>query len=324
MINYKRLYELMAESRLHLWAEHLPEKINRVLRPDKHGDLERWLQVLEELPEITPSSFDLRTESMRVGQKSDCDDKTHEKLERQLRKLHPWRKGPFEIFGISIETEWRSDWKWDRLKDHVQPLAGKTVLDVGCGNGYHCWRMAGEGAELVLGVDPYILFVMQFFTVKKFLPHRNVHVLPLGFEDVPQNLQAFDTVFSMGVLHHRRSPIDHLLELKSALRPGGELVLETLVIEEKEGQTLVPQGRYASMRNVWFLPSPPTLVAWMERCGYKNIRVIDVTKTTVEEQRSTDWMTFHSLPDFLDPENSDLTIEGHPAPVRAIILANKP
>ncbi|PMC22346.1 tRNA 5-methoxyuridine(34)/uridine 5-oxyacetic acid(34) synthase CmoB, partial [Klebsiella aerogenes] len=44
----------------------------------------------------------------------------------------------------------------------------------------------------------------------------------------------------MGVLYHRRSPLDHLWQLKDQLAPGGELVLETLVIEGDENTVLVP------------------------------------------------------------------------------------
>jgi tRNA (mo5U34)-methyltransferase len=146
--------------------------------------------------------------------------------------------------------------------------------------------------------------------------------LPIGMEEVPYGLRLFDTVFSMGVLYHRRSPVDHLLELKECLRPGGELVLETLVIDGGPGQVLVPEDRYACMRNVWFLPTCDTLIGWMKRCGFTNIRLVDVTVTSAEEQRTTEWMTFHSLKDFLDPDDPKLTREGLPAPKRAIIIAN--
>jgi tRNA (mo5U34)-methyltransferase len=149
-----------------------------------------------------------------------------------------------------------------------------------------------------------------------------VYVLPFALEEVPGNLKMFDTVFSMGVLYHRRSPIDHLLALRDCLQPGGELVLETLVIDGGLGQVMLPEDRYANMRNVWFLPSCDTLISWMKRCGFTGMRVVDVTTTTVEEQRSTAWMPFHSLKDFLDQENQQLTCEGLPAPKRAIIIAN--
>ena len=146
--------------------------------------------------------------------------------------------------------------------------------------------------------------------------------MPLGIEDLPYGLKVFDTVFSMGVLYHRRSPIEHLMELRDCLRPGGELVLETLIIDGGLGEVLLPEGRYAKMRNVWFLPSCDTLISWLKRCGFQNIRLIDVSSTSVEEQRSTEWMQFHSLKDFLSAENHQLTCEGLPAPKRAIITAN--
>jgi tRNA (mo5U34)-methyltransferase len=182
--------------------------------------------------------------------------------------------------------------------------------------------MLGAGAKMVVGIDPLLLNVMQFQLIRKLHGEAPVYVLPLGIESVPYGLKAFDTVFSMGVLYHRRSPIDHLLELRDCLQPGGELVLETLVIDGRLGEVLLPEGRYAKMRNVWFLPSCETLMSWLKRCGFINIRMIDVTKTSIEEQRSTEWMQFHSLKDFLNAENPQLTYEGLPAPKRAIIIAN--
>jgi tRNA (mo5U34)-methyltransferase len=125
----------------------------------------------------------------------------------------------------------------------------------------------------------------------------------------------------MGVLYHRKSPIDHILDLKNFLHPGGELVIETLVVEGPAGYSLIPDGRYAKMRNVWFIPSVATLEQWMKRCGLKNIRTVDICTTSTDEQRTTDWMTFESLPDFLDPADPSKTAEGHPAPKRAVVVA---
>ena len=162
---------------------------------------------------------------------------------------------------------------------------------------------------------------MQFQAIRRLYGEAPIYVLPLTLEEVPAKTNVFDTVFSMGVLYHRRSPIEHLMDLRNCLRSGGELVLETLVIEGQQGEVLVPEGRYARMRNVWFLPTCETLMSWMRRCGFKNIRVVDINQTSVQEQRSTPWMTFNSLKDFLDPNNLGLTIEGHPAPRRATIIA---
>jgi tRNA (mo5U34)-methyltransferase len=192
---------------------------------------------------------------------------------------------------------------------------------VGSGNGYYAWRMVGAGARLVLGVDPSLRVVCQYLALRHFFGDQGAFVLPLAFEELPQPVAGFDTLFSMGVLYHRRSPLDHLLGLRRWLRPGGELVLETLVAGQGENRALVPRDRYAQMRNVWFIPSPESLLTWLRRCGFRRPRLVDVTATTSEEQRSTDWMRFHSLRDFLDPEQPSRTVEGLPAPVRAIVVA---
>ncbi len=324
MIDFEALHNALSRGPLERWLPGLKKQLSSAFHHGRDGRLPLWQNALKALPALTPSQVDLNADAVRVGHSRDCDDETRERLEELLRQLHPWRKGPFDIFGIHIDTEWRSHLKWARLSSHVEPLAGRRILDVGCGNGYHCWRMAGEGAELVVGVDPYLLFVMQFLALKRYVKKQDVFVLPLGMEDIPPDLGAFDTVFSMGVLYHRRSPMDHLLDLRSCLRSGGELILETLVVEGPEGHVLVPRGRYAKMRNVWFIPSPLTLKAWLIRCGYKDVRLVDVARTTFEEQRSTSWMTFESLPQYLNPHNTLFTVEGYPAPQRGIFLARSP
>ena len=133
-----------------------------------------------------------------------------------------------------------------------------------------------------------------------------------------------DTVFSMGVLYHRRSPFEHLGELLDALRRGGELVLETLVVEGDAERVLVPADRYAMMRNVWFIPSPAAMLGWLRRAGFREARLVDVAATTTQEQRRTPWMRFESLADFLDPADPRLTREGYPAPLRAVFIASRP
>jgi tRNA (mo5U34)-methyltransferase len=159
--------------------------------------------------------------------------------------------------------------------------------------------------------------------VQHYVGDQGIYVLPLGIDDVPPNQEAFDTVFSMGVLYHRRSPIDHLMQLRDCLKQGGELVLETLIVEGDESTALLPEDRYARMGNVWFLPSVPMLERWLRRCRFDKIRTVDVTQTSIDEQRATEWMTFQSLADFLDPEDKNKSIEGYPAPRRAILIAEK-
>jgi tRNA (mo5U34)-methyltransferase len=176
----------------------------------------------------------------------------------------------------------------------------------------------------VLGVDPSLRAVAQFRACKRYAPDAPACVLPLGGEDLPPGLGAFDTVLSMGVLYHRRDPQEHLAELAGTLRPGGELVLETLVVPDAGRAVLEPRGRYAKMRNVWAIPSRLQLLDWVEQAGFSGARLAGSVWTTAAEQRRTDWMRFESLADFLDPEDPARTVEGHPAPLRALLVATWP
>ena len=321
---YNDLLEHLEQQNHDAWATQIRRQLTQRFDETPHGDVPRWqcaLNLLPPLPNVQPR-LDAPAVTLRAGQTLTREQSAD--LETGLRGLMPWRKGPFDFFGTAIDTKWRSDWKWDRVAPLLAEQHGRQVLDVGCGSGYHCWRMHGAGAARVIGIDPGLLFLFQFLAVKNYLHDVPVDLLPLRIEDLPPKLQAFDTTFSMGVLYHRRSPLDHLLELKDTLRNGGELVLETLVIEGPEGASLMPEDRYGQMRNVWFLPSCATLLRWLDRCGFVNARVVDVTATSTEEQRSTDWMRFNSLQDFLDPDDPSRTIEGYPGPLRATLIANKP
>jgi tRNA (mo5U34)-methyltransferase len=321
---YASLFDDLTERGLEDWRNLLENQLHRRFDLSPHGDITRWLSALKTLPAIDAVHPALNQSAVELRNDEVLSEEIQQQLEFGLRGLMPWRKGPFNFFGTEIDTEWRSDWKWDRVLPHLSDLTGRQILDVGCGSGYHLWRMLGEGASRVVGVDPGLLFLFQFLAVKHYVsPTPRADLLPVRLEDLPPKLAAFDTTFSMGVLYHRRSPLDHLLELKDTLKPGGELVLETLVVDGPEGYSLLPEDRYGQMRNVWFLPSCDTLLRWLERTGFRNGRVVDVSVTTTDEQRQTDWMRFQSLVDFLHPNDPKRTIEGYPGPKRATLIAQK-
>ncbi|MGE0624557.1 MAG: tRNA 5-methoxyuridine(34)/uridine 5-oxyacetic acid(34) synthase CmoB [Pseudomonadales bacterium] len=286
-----------------------------------HGDLARWTKALTALPDVVPDTVCLG-DRVGVGGRIDPDDAGT--LRAALTGLHPWRKGPFELFGVHIDTEWRSDWKWQRIAPAIGTLNGAEVLDVGCGNGYFGWRALGSGAARVLAVDPSVLFFLQHLAVSRYLaplaPGHNV-LLPVAFERLPGC--TFDLVLSMGVIYHRPDPAEHVRRLFTHVRPGGRLLLESLVVTEgadiKPGRT----GRYARMRNVSIVPRVERLVSWLEAAGFTSVTVVDITATTTGEQRRTPWMTFESLAEALDPQHPGRTVEGYPAPVRAALLATR-
>ena len=322
MIEFGNFYQQIAKSPLSHWLETLPAQIATWQR-DQHGLFKQWSNAVEFLPEIQPWKLDL-LHSVTAESEEPLSEGQVKRIDTLMRHLMPWRKGPFSLYGVNIDTEWRSDWKWDRVLPHLSDLSGRTILDVGCGSGYHMWRMIGAGAHLAVGIDPTQLFLCQFEAVRKLLGNdQRAHLLPLGIEQLPA-LKAFDTVFSMGVLYHRRSPLEHIWQLKDQLVSDGELVLETLVVEGDENTVLVPGDRYAQMRNVYFIPSAPALKNWLEKCGFVDVRIVDMNVTSTEEQRRTEWMITESLADFLDPNDPSKTIEGYPAPLRAVLIARKP
>ncbi|MGI9250986.1 MAG: tRNA 5-methoxyuridine(34)/uridine 5-oxyacetic acid(34) synthase CmoB [Pseudohongiellaceae bacterium] len=286
-----------------------------------HGDFRRWRQLLRQLPNNHASSVALG-DVVCLGQPDELNEADTATLREQLQAFIPWRKGPFRIFGIHIDSEWQCQIKWQRLANRIQPLAKRKVLDVGCGNGYFGFRMLEQGAKLVVGIDQHPPYVAQFWAIKHFQPDLPLYVIPAALEQLPAELAAaFDTVFSMGVLYHRPSPIDHIRRCHDCLVPGGELVLETLYVDGEEGYCLTPENRYAHINNVWFVPGIKTLLRWLSRCGFSQLAVLDESTTTAEEQRKTEWMPYDSLEAALSNKNPALTVEGLPAPRRVIISA---
>jgi tRNA (mo5U34)-methyltransferase len=287
------------------WLAEVCARADKKMREHRHGDLARWQATLQSLPNIkTCAKLDCPTP--RLGQPFARPDQ----LREQLMGLHPWRKGPLQLGGVTIETEWRSDWKWSRVAPHID-LTGHRVLDIGSGNGYFGLRMLGAGAEWVLGIDPTLLFVMQNLACMHFAGDIANYVLPLGVEELPDIPVGLDTVFSMGVLYHRKDPAAHLGRIRSLLKNGGTMVLETLVLPKgREEFLLTPEGRYARMRNVWAIPGTERLLHWVRGAGFRAPRVVDLSVTTTLEQKSTDWMTFESLEQALDPADQTKTIEG--------------
>ena len=280
-----------------------------------HGKLSSWLSTLDQLPEIQPVQSHFG-DTIQVGSPADLPANAHDTLNHAIESLKPWRKGPLNFFGHEIDAEWRSNFKWDRLSACVQ-WDGKRVLDIGCGNGYFGFRALNAGARSVIGLDGYLLYVLQAALVNWFARSTNV-VVPLRFEGDSVS-DEFDIVLSMGVIYHQRDADTHLQALFERCQPGGHIVLESIVADED----FVPQDRYAGMRNVYLIPSVSTLETKLRNVGFSNPVLIDVSDTTADEQRNTRLMPFQSLSDALDPSDSTLTVEGLPAPKRAILVAHR-
>ena len=284
----------------------------------KNGNIPKWNDAIDELNNYAKGELGLNEPYVSIKNIG----ASIENIELNLRKLLPWRKGPFIFNDLILDSEWLGDLKWQRLINKIKPLKNKRVLDVGAGNGYFTLRMALEGAKKVIGIEPFLLFNFQFMAIET-LSNQNLNsiLLPLRLEELP-SMPIFDSVFSMGVLYHQRNHMGHLNMLKEMMADDSELILETLIVDGPKNFTIVPKGRYANMRNVFCLPSIETLKSWLLDTGFKNINLINLSQTTSQEQRKTQWIGDKpaSLEDFLDPNDPNLTVEGYPAPKRAIII----
>lgn len=280
----------------------------------------KFNEIYSNLPNVKTSYNDLENDYVCAGKENDISKDDLEKLKICLKDMIPWRKGPFNLFGINVESEWNSSLKWNRFADHIN-LKDKRILDIGSSNGYYLFKMLGLGAKLAVGVEPFIPYYYQFKTIKKYINKDNIFTFPTGFEEIPVMEEFYDYVFCMGVLYHRKSPLEMLCSIRETLVKKGVLILENLIIEGNDNIALIPEKRYAMMNNVHFVPTLNTIKVWLRKAGFNNIEVINVAKTTIKEQRKTDWTFAKSLEDFLDPDDENKTIEGYPAPIRAVIKA---
>jgi len=221
------------------WLSLLPEWLNQIKDKRNYAHAPAYQAAVARLPNISVDNVALDSGTLTI--EATLSDSERKQTIALLQQMMPWRKGPFQIGSsqigssegepIEIDTEWRSDWKWQRVAPHLGNLKGRRVLDVGGGSGYHGWRMAGAGADCVIIVDPSCLFYHQFMAIRHFIGAADdyrTHYIPVPLEALPEHSQLFDTVFSMGVLYHRQSPFEHLQQLKGQLVKGGELVLGDL------------------------------------------------------------------------------------------------
>jgi len=276
-------------------------------------------EAITALPQLTPAGISLG-DVVRL-QFSDISVEEAAQIEEVATLLKPWRKGPFEVAGTFIDSEWQSFIKYNLLEPYFD-LRDKVVGDIGCSNGYYLFRMLAHKPRKLVGFDPSAVMYSQFQFVNHFLRSEIVYEL-LGVEHVADYEHPFDTLFCLGVLYHRPDPIGTLKSLYKGLAPGGELILDTFMIEGEEEVCLTPRERYSKIPNIYFIPTVAALTNWCYRAGFVEVVLLEIRKTDLNEQRKTAWIDHQSLEHFLDPDDDTKTIEGYPAPQRVYIKAIK-
>ncbi len=289
---------------------------------------QKWLtwKNIAPLQEAITSLPDLEVSTIVLGDIVEVDfrETTVEQEAQILRAaklMKPWRKGPFRISQTVIDSEWQSFIKYNLLEPHFD-LKNKVVGDIGCNNAYYLFRMQSQHPKKLVGFDPSAVTYSQFQFVNHFLQSDIVYEL-LGVEHVEFYEHKFDLLFCLGVLYHRSDPVIMLKSLYRGLNKGGELILDTFMIDGDEEICLTPRDRYSKIPNIYFIPTVNALRNWCIRAGFESVEVLEIKKTELYEQRKTAWIDSQSLDDFLDPKDNTRTIEGYPAPKRVYIKAIK-
>jgi tRNA (mo5U34)-methyltransferase len=267
--------------------------------------------------------FDFDSDTVRFGEAGLLSPEEDQRLQEALKALIPWRKGPWEYYGTPIDSEWRSQMKWNRVAPWLPDLKNRKVLDIGCNNEYYMYRMLSGDPWFVLGIDPMVRYWFHHKLNRKFHRDPRLHFDLLGVDDVDIFPRFFDVVFLMGIIYHRRNPVQTLNLINSSMKSGGTLILEACGIPGEDPYCLFPEGRYMKAPGYWFLPTASALKNMLARTGFHKIEVFENFKLETEEQRQTPWAIYESLEHFLDPDDPAKTVEGYPAPVRIYIRAVK-
>jgi tRNA (mo5U34)-methyltransferase len=283
----------------------------------------RYRKPMQKVEQLRASELELTGDVVRIGRQADLSETEHARVLQLLRTFMPWRKGPFSIFDIDVDAEWRSQRKWNRLLSEIPNMEGKVVADIGCNNGYYMFRMAAHNPAMVLGFEPYVQHYFTFSALRRFSGLNNICIDLLGIEHLPLFPECFDLIFCLGILYHRPSPIDALRDLRGALKADGCLLLESQAIPGTEPMALFPEKTYAKVPGTWFVPTASCLQNWLNRAGFTDIKCFCSHPMDSSEQRATEWMTFESYQDYIDKNNSELTIEGYPAPWRVFFKATR-
>ena len=239
------------------------------VKQNKKGFL-RYRNPFQHLADHHADYVDCSGDTIIIGGPEEISSHERELITGSLRAFMPWRKGPFSVFGIDIDAEWRSERKWQRVIPELPDLTGKTVADIGCNNGYYMFRMAASRPRLVLGFEPSVQHYYCFKALNAMAGLSELDIDLLGAEHLSLFESCFDVVFLMGIIYHRPSPIDTLRDILCALKPGGTLIVESQAIPGSEPFALFPDETYAKVPGTYFVPTGSCLCNWMKKAGFKN------------------------------------------------------
>jgi 2-polyprenyl-6-hydroxyphenyl methylase/3-demethylubiquinone-9 3-methyltransferase len=157
--------------------------------------------------------------------------------------------------------------------DGLAPLAGKRVVDIGCGGGILADSMARKGAS-VLGVDlsTKALRVAQLHALEAGTPnveYREVSAEALAAEQP----ESFDVVTCMEMLEHVPDPSSVVRACSTLVKPGGWVFFSTLnrngkaflfaIVGAEYVLNMLPRGTHEYLKFI----RPSELAGWCRQAG---------------------------------------------------------
>ena len=266
---------------------------------------------------------DYSKDAITIGQGIKLSESEIKILKEALLSMICWRKGPYQLFDLFLDSEWKDYLKWNLIKPYLKNIGKKVVADIGCNNGYFMFKMMEFDPQEIIGFDPYKIYHYQFDFLQHFIKESKIKMLESGVEDLVTYPKYFDFILYMGVLYHRRKPLESLIHVFNSLKSGGQAIIETMILDGDDIAPVEIKDRYSKMKNVYLLTTQNGFINWLEQAGFVNIKIIGITKTSIEEQRSTEFSPFDSLESFLDPNDDTRTIEGYNRPTRIAAICQR-
>ncbi len=119
------------------------------------------------------------------------------------------------------------------LHELLAAKSGQTVLDLGCGSGYHARRLAGavgeKGRVLCVDLQPEMLTIAEQHAKREGI--ENIEFVRGAADRVPVRPGRVDLVLMVDVYHELSDPAAVLASLKQALAPGGEVAVVEFRLE---------------------------------------------------------------------------------------------
>lgn len=156
-------------------------------------------------------------------------------------------------------------------------LSGKTVLDIGCWDGFFSFECERRGAKRVVAADVWETLGRDAFDFARAELDSAVEPVQASVYDLPEALRGerFDLVLFLGVLYHLKHPLLALEKAARVTAPGGLAIVETAVdaeaLMDRPLMAFYPGDELNGDPTNWWTPNVPALASMLGTCGFADV-----------------------------------------------------